>query len=154
MASPVLGGSNSPWPSLPCHLLGPFLSETCVFVLSDTNRRVIHIASAQVTHLLGYHSRVQTLDRLCAPAIKSRFERLISQVYARQSPMNITRLSQSFCQDAVLTVLPLLDRQRQCRRALATLDFACGQFCGEDVQHIAPFSELGSVFYSRRPCPE
>ena len=24
------------WPSLPCHLLGPFLSDTCVIGLSDT----------------------------------------------------------------------------------------------------------------------
>ena len=129
------------WPSLPCHLLGPFLSETCVIGLSDTNRCVIRIASAQVTQLLGYNSRGQTLDRLCAPAIKSRFERLVSQVFARQSPMSVTLLSQSFCQDAVL---PLLDRRRQCRRALATLDFAGGQFCGEDVQHTAPFFELGA----------
>ena len=53
------------WPSLPCHLLGPFLSETCVIGLSDTNRCVIRIASAQVTQLLGYNSRGQTLDRLC-----------------------------------------------------------------------------------------
>ena len=126
------------WPSLPCHLLGPFLSETCVLGLSDTNRCVIRIASAQVTQLLGYNSRGQTLDRLCAPAIKSRFERLVSQVFARQSPMSVTLLSQSFCQDAVLTGA-LLDRRRQCRRALATLDFAGGQFCGEDVQHTAPF---------------
>ena len=50
--------------------------------------------------------------------------------------MSVTLLSQSFCKDAVLT---LLDRRRQCRRALATLDFAGGQFCGEDVQHTAGF---------------
>jgi hypothetical protein len=141
------------WPSLPCHSLGPFLSETCVLGLSETNRCVIRIASAQVTQLLGYNSRGQTLDRLCAPAIKSRLERLVSQVFARQSPMSVTLLSQSFCQDAVLTVPQLLDRQRQCRRALATLDFAGGQFCGEDVQYTAPFSELGPVYYARRPCP-
>ena len=67
--------------------------------------------------------------------------------------MSVTLLSQSFCQDAVLTVLPLLDRQRQCRQALATLDFAGGQFCGADVQHRAPFSELGPVYYGRCPCP-
>ena len=141
------------WPSLPCHLLGPFLSETFVLGLSDTNRCVIRIASAQITQLPGDNWRGQTLDRLCAPAIKSRFERLVLQVFARQSPMSVTLLSQSFCQDAVLTVLPLLDRQRQCRRALATLDFAGGQFCGEDVQHTAPFSELEPVYYARRPCP-
>ena len=138
------------WPSLPCHLLGPFLSDTCVIGLSDTNRCVICIASAEVTQLLGYNSRGQTLDKLCAPAIKLRFERLVSQVFARQSPMSVTLLSQSFCQDAVL---PLLDRWRQCRRALATLDFAGGQFCGEDLQHTAPFFELEPVYYARRPCP-
>ena len=141
------------WPSLRCHLLGPFLSETCVLGLSDTNRCVIRIASAQVTQLLSNNCRGQTLDRLCAPAIKLRSERLVSQVFARQSPMSATLSSQSFCQDAVLTVLPLLDRQRQCRRALATLDFAGGQFCSEEVKHRAPFSELGPVYYARRPCP-
>jgi hypothetical protein len=141
------------WPSLPCHLLGPFLSETGILGLPGTNRCVIRIAGAQVTQLLGYNSRGQTLDRLCAPAIKSRFERLVSQVFARQSPKSVTLLSQSFCQDAVLTVLSLLDRQRQCRQALATLDFAGGQFCGEDVQHTAPFFELGPVYYARRAGP-
>ena len=141
------------WSSLPCHLLGPFLSETCVIGLSDTNRCVNRIASASVTQLLGYNSRGQTLDRLCDLAINSRLERLVSKVFGLHSPMSVTLLSQSFCQDTVLTVLPLLDRQRQCRRALATLDFAGGQFCGEDVQHAAPFSELGPVYYARRPCP-
>ena len=141
------------WPSLRCHLLGPFLSETCVLGLSDTNRCVIRIASAQVTQLLSNNCRGQTLDRLCAPAIKLRSERLVSQVFARQSPMSVTLSSQSFSQDAVLTVLPLLDRQRQCRRALATLDFAGGQFCSEEVKHRAPFSKLGPVYYARRPCP-
>lgn len=141
------------WPSLRCHLLGPFLSETCVLGLSDTNRCVIRIASAPVTQLLGDNCRGQTLDKLCAPAIKSRFERLVSQVFARQSPMSVTLLPQRYCHGAVLTVLPLLDRQRQCRRALATLDFAGGQFCGGDAKCRAPFSELGPVYYARRPCP-
>jgi hypothetical protein len=146
-------GQISLWPSLPCHLLGPFLPDTFVLSLSDTNRCVIRIASAHVTQLLGDNCRGQTLDRLCAPAIKSRFERLVLQVFARQSPMSVTLLSQRLCQDAVLTVLPLLDRQRQCRRALVTLDSAGGQFCDEDVQHKAPFSELGPVYYARCPCP-
>ena len=84
------------WPSLRCHLLGPFLSETFVLGLSDTNRCVIRIASAQITQLPGDNCRGQTLDRLCAPAIKSRFERLVLQVFARQSPMSVTLLSQSF----------------------------------------------------------
>ena len=67
--------------------------------------------------------------------------------------MSVTLLSQSFGQDAVLTVLPLLDRQRQCRRALATLDYASGQFCGEGTQYKAPFFALGPVYYARPPCP-
>ena len=121
--------------------------------LSDTNRCVIRIASAQVTQLLGYNSRGQTLDRLCAPAIKftvrtSGFTGFRPAIPDERHPIIAELLSRP-----VLTVLPLLDRQRQCRRALATLDFAGGQFCGEDVQHTAPFSELGPVYYARRPCP-
>ena len=141
------------WPSLPCHLLGPFLSETCVIGLSDTNRCVIRIASAQVTQLLGYNSRGQTLDRLCAPAIKftvrtSGFTGFRPAIPYERHPIIAELLSRP-----VLTVLPLLDRRRQCRRALATLDFAGGQFCGEDLQHTAPFFELEPVYYARRPCP-
>ena len=139
------------WPSLPCHLLGPFLSETCVIGLSDTNRCVIRIASAQVTQLLGYNSRGQTLDRLCAPAIKSRFERLVSQVFARQSPMSVTLLSQSFCQDAVLTTLGPAE----------TVSSGIGNagFRGWPIlrrgrpTHSAIFLSWEPVYYARRPCP-
>jgi len=43
--------------------------------------------------------------------------------------MSFTLLSPSFGQEAVLTVLPLLDQQRQYRRALAAVDLADGQMC-------------------------
>ena len=140
------------WQSLPCHAFGPYLPATCVIGLSVADRSVIRISGAQMDRLLGRDSRGQTLDSLCAPAIKPRFERLISQVFARQSPMSLTLLSPRFGQEAVLTVLPLLDRQRQCRRALAAVDLADGQMCQASSPQAAPFSELGPVHYAACPC--
>ena len=103
--------------------------------------------------LLRRYSRGQTLDSLCAATIKPRFERLVSQVFARQSPMSLTLRSPRFGQEAVLTVLPLLDRQRQCRRALVAVDLAEGQLCQAPSPQTAPFSELGPVHYAACPCP-
>jgi hypothetical protein len=79
--------------------------------------------------LLGRDSRSQTAGQPLCPAIKPRFERVVSQVFARRPPMSFTLLSPSFGQEAVLTVLPLLDQQRQYRRALAAVDLADGQMC-------------------------
>jgi len=103
--------------------------------------------------LLRRDSRGQALDSLCAPPIKPRFERLVSQVFARQSPMSLTLRSPRFGQEAVLTVLPLLDRQRQCRRALAAVDLSEEHMCQASHPQAAPFSELGPVHYAACPCP-
>ena len=107
------------WQSLPCQALGPYLSAACVIGLTASNRSVIRIASTQVNQLLGQDSRGQALDSLCAPAIQPQFEHLVSQVFTRQSPMSVTLRSRAFDRESVLTMLPLLDRQGQCRRALA-----------------------------------
>ena len=98
------------WQSLPCHVLEPYLPATSVIGPSASNRSVIRIACAQMNHLLGSDSRGHRLDRLCTLPIKAQFERLISQVFARQCPMSLTLRSQRFGPDAVLTVLPLIGR--------------------------------------------
>ena len=67
--------------------------------------------------------------------------------------MSLTLLSPRFGQEAVLTVLPLLDRQRQCRRALAAVELAEGHMCQAPSPQAAPFSELGPVHYAACPCP-
>ena len=128
------------WQSLPCHAFGPYLPATCVIGLSAADRSVIRISGTQMDQLLRSDSRGQSLDSLCAPAIKPRFKRLVSQVFARQSPMS-------------LTVLPLLDRQRQCRRALVAVDLAEGHMSQAPSPQTAPFSELGPVHYVACPCP-
>ena len=138
-------------PPLPC--VWPYLSATCVIGLSAANRSVIRISGTQMDQLLRRDSRGQTLDSLCAATIKPRFERLVSQVFARQSPMSLTLRSPRFGQEAVLTVLPLLDRQRQCRRALVAVDLAEGHMCQAPSPQTAPFSELGPVHYVACPCP-
>ena len=117
------------WQSLPCPALGPYLSAACVIGLTASNRSVIRIASTQVNQLLGQDSRGQALDSLCAPAIQPQFEHLVSQVFNRQPPMSVTLRSRAFDRESVLTILPLLDRQGQCRRALAAVDLADGQMC-------------------------
>ena len=139
------------WQSLPCQAFGPYLSAACVIGLAASNRSVIRIASTQVNQLLGQDSRGQALDSLCAPAIQPQFEHLVSQVFTRQSPMSVTLRSRAFDQESVLTMLPLLDRQRQCRRALATVDLVRGQYRCEAQQKAAPFSALGPVYYAARP---
>ena len=141
------------WQSLPCHAFGPYLPATCVIGLSAADRSVIRISGTQMDQLLRRDSRGQSLDSLCAPAIKPRFERLVSQVFARQSPMSLTLRSPRFGQEAVLTVLPLLDRQRQCRRALVAVDLAEGHMCQAPSPQTAPFSDLGPVHYVACPCP-
>ena len=108
--------------------------------LSAADRSVIRISGTQMDQLLRRDSRGQTLDSLCAATIKPRFERLVSQVFARQSPMSLTLRSPRFGQEAVLTVLPLLDRQRQCRRALVAVDLAEGHMCQAPSPQTAPFS--------------
>ena len=112
------------WQSLPCEAFGPYLSAACVIGLAASNRSVIRIASTQVNQLLGQDSRGQTLDSLCAPAIQPQFEHMVSQVFTRQSQMSVTLRSRAFDRESVLTMLPLLDRQRQCRRALAAVNIA------------------------------
>ena len=139
------------WQSLPCQALGPYLSAACVIGLTTSNRSVIRIASTQVNQLLGQDSRGQALDSLCAPAIQPQFEHLVSQVFTRQSPMSVTLRSRTCDRESVLTMLPLLDRQRQCRRALATVDLVRGQYRCEAQQKAAPFSALGPVYYAARP---
>ena len=67
--------------------------------------------------------------------------------------MSLTLLSPRFGQEAVLTVLPLLDRQRQCRRALAAVDLSEEHMCQASHPQAAPFSELGPVHYAACPCP-
>ena len=112
------------WQSLPCEAFGPYLSAACVIGLAASNRSVIRIASTQVNQLLGQESRGQTLDSLCAPAIQPQFEHLVSQVFTRQSPMSVPLQSRTCDRESVLTMLPLLDRQGQCRRALAAVNIA------------------------------
>ena len=139
------------WQSLPCQAFGPYLSAASAIGLAASNRSVIRIASTQVNQLLGQDSRGQALDSLCAPAIQPQFEHLVSQVFTRQSPMSVTLRSRAFDRESVLTMLPLLDRQRQCRRALATVDLVRGQYRCEAQQKAAPFSALGPVYYAARP---
>jgi hypothetical protein len=127
------------WQSLPCHVLEPYLPATSVIGPSASNRSVIRIACAQMNHLLGSDSRGQRLDSLCTRPIKAQFERLISQVFARQCPMSLTLRSQRFGPDAVLTVLPLLDRQGQCCRALAAVDLIGDTGHSRRPQAKAPF---------------
>ena len=67
--------------------------------------------------------------------------------------MSFTLLSPSFGQEAVLTVLPLLDQQRQYRRALAAVDLSEEHMCQAPSPQTAPFSELGPVHYAACPCP-
>ena len=67
------------WQSLPCHAFGPYLPATCVIGLSAANRSVIRISGTQMDQLLRRDSRGQSLDSLCAPAIKPRFKRLVWQ---------------------------------------------------------------------------
>ena len=141
------------WQSLPCHVLEPYLPATSVIGPSASNRSVIRIACAQMNHLLGSDSRGHRLDRLCTPPIKAQFERLISQVFARQCPMSLTLRSQRFGPDAVLTVLPLLDRQGQCCRALAAVDLIGDTGHSRSPLTNAPFSDLGPVYYAQRPSP-
>ena len=83
------GRIKSPFGSLsPVTRLAP--SDLKPVSSAGLNRSVIRIASAQVNQLPGYNSRGQTLDRLCTPAIRSRFGHLVSRVFARQSPMSVT----------------------------------------------------------------
>ena len=65
--------------------------------------------------------------------------------------MSVTLRSLAFDRESVLTMLPLLDRQGQCRRALATVDLVRGQYRFEAQQKAAPFSALGPVYYAARP---
>ena len=141
------------WQSLPCHAFGPYLPATCVIGLSAADRSVIRISGTQMDQLLRRDSRGQTLDSLCAPAIKPRFERLVSQVFARQSPMSLTLRSPRFGQEAVLTVLPLLDRQRQCRRALAAVDLAEGQCARRHRRRPRHFLSLARCIMPPAPAP-
>ena len=65
--------------------------------------------------------------------------------------MSVTLRSRAFDRESVLTMLPLLDRQGQCRRALAAVDLVRGQYRCEAQQKAAPFSALGPVYYAARP---
>ena len=69
------------WQSLPCHAFGPYLPATFVIGLSAADRSVIRISGTQMDQLLRRDSRGQSLDSLCAPAIKPRFKRLVSQFF-------------------------------------------------------------------------
>ena len=137
------------WQSLPCQAFGPYLSAACVIGLAASNRSVIRIASTQVNQLLGQDSRGQTLDSLCAPAIQPQFEHLVSQVFTRQSPMSVTLQSRTCDRESVLTMLPLLDRQGQCRRALATVDLVRGRYCCEGNRTQRHFRRWG-LYIMRR----
>ncbi|MDP4063383.1 hypothetical protein IMCC1933_10030 [Rhodobacteraceae bacterium IMCC1933] len=137
------------WQSLPCQALGPYLSAACVTGLAASNRIVIRIASTQANQLLGQDSRGQTLDSLCAPAIQPQFEHLVSQVFTRQSPMSVTLRSRAFDRESVLTMLPLLDPQGQCRRALAAVDLVHGQYRCEEQQKAAPFQRWDQYIMPR-----
>ena len=137
------------WQSLPCQALGPYLSAACVIGLTASNRSVIRIASTQVNQLLGQDSRGQALDSLYAPAIQPQFEHLVSQVFNRQSPMSVTLRSRAFDRESVLTMLPLLDPQGRCRRALAAVDLVHGQYRYEAQQKAAPFHRWGQYIMPR-----
>ena len=142
------------WQSLPCHAFGPYLPATCVIGLSAADRSVIRISGTQMDQLLRRTTAAVNRWAACVPPPSSHgLNVLVSQVFARQSPMSLTLRSPRFGQEAVLTVLPLLDRQGQCRRALAAVDLAEGHMCQAPSPQAAPFSELGPVHYAACPCP-